>query len=231
MSDHVHVSDLRFDRLIAGELDDTAAASVRADASACVVCSTRLAHLTRESELFARRPPLVAPSRRRMWWIAAPVVIAAAAAVMVFVRTDAPSGERTKGPDEPSLIVLTGAPEQRPHVLSSGDRVRAGDYVQVAYSAKRDGFGAVLSRDGAGTTSVYVPADGSVMVPLPAGISAAYPSSTILDDTLGVENLVVLWCDRPLGLQALVAELAANGDVAAPQGCTARRVTFTKEAR
>jgi hypothetical protein len=166
-----------------------------------------------------------------MWWIAAPVVIAAAAAVTLFVRTGAPSGERTKGPDEPSLLVLTGAPEQHPHVLSSGDRVRPGDDVQVAYSAKRDGFGAVLSRDGAGTTSVYVPAGGSVMVPLPAGISAAYPASTILDDTLGVENLVALWCDRPLGLQALVAELAATGDVAAPHGCTARRVTFTKEPR
>jgi hypothetical protein len=72
---------------------------------------------------------------------------AAAAAVTLFVRTGAPSGERTKGPDEPSLLVLTGAPEQHPHVLSSGDRVRPGDYVQVAYSAKRDGFGAV-AREG-----------------------------------------------------------------------------------
>ena len=166
-----------------------------------------------------------------MWWLAAPVVIAAAAAAVLFVRTESRPAERTKGPGDTALIVLSGAPEQRPHVLSSGDRVRAGDYLQVAYSAKRDGFGAVLSRDGAGTTSVYVPAGGSAMVPLPASIDAAYPASTILDDTLGVENVVALWCDVPLGLAPLVAELGATGDIAAPHGCIARRVTFTKEPR
>jgi len=232
MSEHVHVSDLRFDRLLAGELADDVAAAVRADASGCVVCETRLAQLTRDSELFAQRPALMATSRRRrMWWIAAPIAMAAAAAVMLLVRTEPPpSGERVKGTADAQLVVLAGRPGAM-RVVQSGDHVRGGEYLQVGYSAQRDGFGAVLSRDGAGSTTVYVNAAPSVMVPLAAGRDQAFPGSTLLDDTLGGEIIVVLWCERPLGLEPLVQELATTGDVVAPAGCTTRRVTYTKGPR
>ena len=232
MTEHVHVSDLRWDRVLAGELSDDVAATVRADASGCVVCETRLAQLTRESELFAQRPALVAPSRRRKWWIvAAPLGVAAAAAVMLLVRTDPrPPGERVKGSRDAQLVVLAGQPGAM-RVVESGDHVRAGEYLQVGYSAQRDGFGTVLSRDGAGSANAYVMAAPSEMVALAAGRDQPFPGSTLLDDTLGSEIVVALWCERPLGLQALVQELATTGDVAAPAGCTKRRVTLSKDPR
>jgi hypothetical protein len=232
VTEHVHVSDLRWDRLLAGELSDDAAAALRADAQGCVVCETRLAQLTRESELFAQRPALAAPRRRRLWWIvAAPIGMAAAAAVLLLARTEPPpTGERIKGTGDAQLVVLAGQPGAM-RMVENGDHVRGGEYLQVGYSAQRDGFGAVLSRDGAGATNVYVQAAPSVMVALAAGRDQAFPGSTLLDDTRGFEVIVALWCERALGLPPLVQELATTGDVVTPAGCTKRRVTFTKDPR
>jgi hypothetical protein len=230
VTEHVHVSDLRWDRLLAGELADDAAAALRAEATGCAACEMRLAQLTRDSERFAQRPALVAPRRRRMWWIAAPIGMAAAAAVMLLVRTDDHPTERVKGPADATLIVLAGQRDAM-HVVQTGDHVRAGEYLQIGYSATRDGFGAVVSRDGAATTSIYVPAGGTVMVALAAGRDQAFPGSTLLDDTLGEETVIALWCERALALPPLVQELATTGDIAAPTGCTKRRLTFTKDPR
>src|SRR5690606_21655844 len=107
MTDHVHVSDLRWDRLLAGELAENAKADVLAAAGACPVCAERLATLTRESEAFAQRPFAVTRPRRRVAWLAAPAVLAAAAAIVLVVRARTepePPGERAKG-DGPQLLV------------------------------------------------------------------------------------------------------------------------------
>jgi hypothetical protein len=114
--------------------------------------------------------------------------------------------------------------------VSTGDRIRPGDYVQAAYTATRDGFGAVLSRDGSGKAMAYVPAGGAAMVALPAGVTASFPTSTVLDDVIGEEAVAVVWCQAARPLAPLIAELAATGDVIAPDGCTVRRVVLDKRA-
>lgn len=229
MSEHSHISDLRFDRLLAGELGGDAAAAVRADAAGCERCAARLAELTRDSEAFAARPPLVAMSRRRRgWWIAAPVVLAAAAAVVLLVRARPPdSGTRIKGGGV--QLMIEAGPRDALAVVASGDRIHPDDYLQVRYSAKTDGFGAVLSRDGAGSVSVYVPASGGDMVALPAGELQPFPESTRLDDVLGDERVFVVWCPTQHALQAWIAEIQAKNDLQTE--CTLRRIDLVKERR
>nr|MDQ3369864.1 DUF4384 domain-containing protein [Myxococcota bacterium] len=58
-----HVSDLRWDRLLAGELAADAKTTALAHAGACAACAARLAVLTRESEAFAQLPPFTAAPR------------------------------------------------------------------------------------------------------------------------------------------------------------------------
>ena len=231
MTEHVHVSDLRFDRLLAGELAGDAAAAVRADAAGCEQCRARLAELTRDSEAFAARPPLVAPRRRRTWWIAAPAVLAAAAAIVLVVRARGPELDtRTKGIGIP--LVIEAGPRGQLAVVASGDRVHPGDFLQVRYSAPTNGFGALISRDGAGTVSVYVPSRRGDMVALSPGELQSFPESTQLDDVLGDERLYVVWCASPHSLQDWVADIESRGDVRSGwSDCTLRRIDLVKERR
>jgi hypothetical protein len=227
---HVHVSDLRWDQLLAGDLADDAKAAVLADADACPTCAARLAELRRESEAFAKRPPLVRDPMAMPWW-RVPVMLATAAAVMLLivrVREPDDGGERVKG-SGPSLIVAAG-PANRLVPVASGDRVRPGDSVQAGYSSERPGFGAVLARDGSGRAGVYVPARGDATIPLLPGDQRSFPESTVLDDIVGEEVIVVVWCEAPAPLAPLVAELEARGDITSRTGCTHRRVVLDKRA-
>jgi hypothetical protein len=232
----LHVSDLRWDRLISGELDADARAAALAHASACPRCAARLDTVTLESQAFARRPPFESRrpgARGRTWrrW-SAPIVLAAAAAVLIVARArpdPAPGGgERAKGTG-PSLVLEAG-PADRLAPVVSGDRVHPGDSIQAGYTAARDGFGAVLARDGSGRAMTYVPSGGDAMIALPAGSMQSFPESTVLDDILGEEDLVVVWCEAAHPLRPLLAELEARADVTAPAGCTLQRVVLDKRA-
>ncbi|MBA3396425.1 MAG: hypothetical protein H0T89_27590 [Deltaproteobacteria bacterium] len=230
IDNELHVSDLRWDRLLAGELAGDAKAAVLAHADTCVACGSRLALLTRESEAFAMRPGLAPARSRRWWWAVAPALLAAAAVVVLVVPRGPKdeAGERAKGTG-PSLIVMAG-PAERLALVASGDRVHFGDSVQAGYTATRDGFGAVLGRDGSGRAMAHVPSRGDVMVALPAGTSRSFPESTVLDATPGAEQLVVLWCEAAHPLHPLLAALAANRPITPPAGCTAHHVNLVKQA-
>jgi anti-sigma factor RsiW len=220
-----HVSDLRWDRLLAGELTETDRVEVLAHAEACATCAARRSEITSGFEGFANVAPAL-PRRvpRRRMVVAVATVVAMAAAVILVVR--APSSEtteRTKGGAGPHLMLAAG-PRARVAPVVSGDRVQPGDSVQAAYTTTRDGFGAVVARDGSGATSAYVPAEGDAMVALPAGIRRSFPGSTILDEVAGTEVVVIVWCETAHPLAPLIGELRATGNLTAPAGCTVDRV-------
>jgi hypothetical protein len=241
--DHVHVSDLQWDRLLAGELSGAVADEVFAAAQSCPTCAARRAELMREHDAFAARAPFALSERERAkgndeaskralrrsrWWLAAPALLAAAVLLLVAwprSSSDVP-GERPKG-DGP-VLVLEAGPRQFLKAVATGDFVIPGDYVQAGYTTTRAGFGAVLGRDGSGAANVYVPSRGDVMVALPAGTRSSFPESTELDSVLGKEILVVVWCETARPLAPLVAELRAHGDIPEQPGCWHRRVILTK---
>ncbi len=229
-----HVSDLMWDRLLAGELAADQRDVAHVHAESCAHCGARLRELTAEREAFKLRPvgfPLVAP-RRRKWWTWAPLVpVLAAVAIFVVVRTRPPEQpdqiDRPKGGGGVSLLLSVGAPGALAAV-SSGDAIRPGDYLQAGYTTQRDGYGAVLSRDPVRAVTTYVPSSGDVMVSLPAGTERSFPQSTILDDVVGSERIVIVWCETAHPLAALLAELRDHGAIEPPADCTVRTVDLDK---
>lgn len=222
-----HISDLRWDRLLAGELSNEQRAEMIAHADTCERCMAR----RREIEAFAQEalPSLRLAPRRSKWWLGAPIAALAAAAIVVLVirvpRTE--ENERSKGGGI-ALLLSAGRPDALVPIASN-DTLHAGDYVQAGYTSARDGFGAVISLDGAGTSSIYVPATGDAMVALPAGTNRSYPSSTVLDDVLGSERIAVIWCASSQPLAPMIAELRSTQRIADREGCTIRLVVVTKQ--
>jgi hypothetical protein len=224
-----HVSDLKWDRLLAGELAADQADAAHTHAATCASCGTRLRELTAERDAFRVQPQVVAFRRpRRAVWIGAATAVAAAAIAIFVLRPQPDPGERTKGAG-PDLVLAAGSATPVP--VSSGDIVFTGDALQAAYSSKVDGFGAVLARDGASGVFAYVPSNGDQMVALPAGENRLFPESTRLDNVIGRERVFVLWCEKTHAIAPLVAELRTTGEVAAPVGCFVRRVELTKQGR
>jgi hypothetical protein len=227
-----HVSDLQWDRLLAGELTAGAGDAAHAHAAGCVACAARLRELTAERDAFRLRPIAIPLSRapRRWWRWAVPLVpVLAAAAVLLVVRArpDDP-GERPKGVG-PVLLLSVGRPGALVAV-ASGDVVGPGEYLQAGYTTARDGFGAVLSRDGAGSVTAYVAARGDQMVALPAGVERSFPQSTVLDDVIGSERIVIVWCEAAQPIAPLIAELQQARALALPAGCSSREVVLDKRA-
>ncbi len=229
-----HVSDLQWDRLLAGELNGAASKAAHDHAAGCARCAARLRELTAGHAAFAWRPAprWLAPPVRSWRWVGAAVPALAAVVALALLWPGAPGrdldGTRAKGAG-PVLVLAAGAPGGLVP-LASGDTLAPGEYVQAAYTAARDGFGAVLSRDGAGAVSVYVPARGATMVALPAGTERSFPQSTVLDDVIGAERIVIVWCEAAHPLAPLLAQLHAPLPVAAPAGCTVRELALDKRA-
>src|SRR4051812_15836152 len=79
-----HVSDLRWDRLLAGELAEADRREALAHADACPACTARRAEITAGLEAFVGAPPLVMRRSPRRWAVAALGVMAAMAAALVL---------------------------------------------------------------------------------------------------------------------------------------------------
>jgi len=233
VTDHDHISDLRWDRLLAGDLPDDQRDAANAHAAGCARCRARRRELEAERDAFALRPLGVrfgARLARRRWWWGAPIAaIAAAAAVAIVISRKPSEGERTKGSDKPKLLLSAGHPGGLVP-MATNDTIHPGDYLQAGYTTKRDGFGAVLSLDGGGHAMAYVPETGDTLIALPAGTERSFPGSTVLDDVVGKERIAIVWCDTPRPLGPLVAELRSTEQLAERDGCTIRLVVLDKVA-
>ena len=86
----------------------------------------------------------------------------------------------------------------------------------------------MISRDGSGTVATYVPAVGRTMVALPLGEGMSFPISTELDETVGDEHLLVVWCKQPRALEAW-ERVPREPAVAEVAGYTSRTWTLRKD--
>jgi anti-sigma factor RsiW len=227
------LSDLSLDSYLASEASASSAATTRAHLESCAHCSQRLRAFVAERAQFlasarAQGSGFVAPRKSRAaysTWAAG----ALAAACLLFVLTTTKSAQnvREKGSAELGFYLKRGEQVQRGR---SAQRVRPGDLVRFVYSSSRPRYLAVLSLDAAQHASVYFP-DGPVAARVTEGTDVALPSSVLLDQTLGREQVVALFCDTPVLLAPLQSTFAQSGSLPrVPDGCEMHTLALQKEA-
>ncbi|MET0411005.1 MAG: hypothetical protein ABW217_06900 [Polyangiaceae bacterium] len=229
-------SDFTFDLLLSAGLEPAEEQSVREHLGACAHCAARLEQVKQQRDDFERNGPRLllptskpAPSAsgRRLARGAALASAGVLAGVLVG-RAQLPSPvTRAKGAEHFQLYIRHG---EEIREAGAHERVYPQDQLQFTYSAVDEGYVAVLSRDGAGTVSVYFPDASDKTWPAAAGQGRLLPGSTILDAVTGHERVYALHCQAPVSLGPLRAELAQARSLRAPSGCAMRVIELDKQA-
>jgi len=211
------LSDLRLDELLADELAADAATAATAHLGDCARCRDREHELAAERARFRAAMPPLRRRRRRLVAIAggAAVTAAAALAVALFVRAGAGGTTRTKGGAHLGLVVVRGS---QMHRAGPGELVHAGDTLSYVVTTAAPVHVAVASRDPAGRVTIYVPFER-----VAAGRELQLSLATVLDATLGREQVAAVFCAAPV-TDALVRD-AIDRD---PPGCTVDRIAIEK---
>lgn len=227
-------SDLQLDAWLSGEIDGAKAASLAAHGRACARCDARRDQLSRDRQGFVAAAAalpiwLDAPRRtpkasRLVAGLAIASAVAAAFAIMAAPPRERSGAVRAKGTDHVSFYVKRGGAVHRGR---PEERVRPGDQLRFSYTAGSDRYLAILSLDAAQRTSVYYPASTEALR-VEAGVDVALPSAVELDTVLGEERVVALFCDRPLPIAALRAQLEHKRAMP-PPGCTQDQLILMKE--
>lgn len=237
------VSDLRLDRLLAGELGADECSALEAHLVRCVTCRARHTELARQWQRFAADGPdfptladqvqrrRALRDRRERAAARAAMVLGglalAAGALLVFVPTaqmPAPSATRSKGKPEIGYFLKRGesVTEGVP-----GFALHPGDRIRFVTSSERPRYLALLNQDGRGV-SVYYPATADA-ARVPAGGGVPLGFSVELDDYLGRERVFALFCDQPFAIEPVRAALQTRGAVPVPAGCSLASLELEKE--
>ena len=228
------LSDLRIDQFIRQELDGARETNARSHLVGCASCSARLSEMETTRAQFAQAPSILPalssrsraarrPAFSRWLYGGAGSVLAAAMVLFALLR---PTSEpwRSKGSEHLQLFIRHEG-EVRPGI--SGEVVAPGDRLQFTYTLAESRYFALLSRDGANLVSVYFP-DGRTAVRLEPGRDLELERSTILDETLGHEELYGLFCVDPIEIELARKSLMAGG-VPTIAGCTIERFQLEKK--
>lgn len=214
------LSDFVFDRLIAGELAQSAdGAQHRAHIAGCRPCAARFALLSQQASEFRRnapsRAPTVRPRRARtLLYRALPVLLSAAAVLVLLVRFPAPESLRRKG--GLALEVFVKHPNSAVEQLLPGATASPGDALGFRISTPQEGYLALVSMDGAGALTSYLP-PARELLPLPAGERQLIDGGIELDQVLGQEQLLVLLCPRRLEVAQVLAKVGPALRAASPE--------------
>ncbi|MEO1483071.1 MAG: hypothetical protein AAFU77_13275 [Myxococcota bacterium] len=213
----------QLERYLAGELDGEALTNVERLLATDEEAKSALAALEQEQREFEVKVPYAAfrieherrrshkKSLRPRWrWGIGGAFAAAAVAWMVFLSGD-------PGPDE--YVGLKGDGVALSFFLVSedgtttqgltGQRVAAGDTLQLTYDASGRSHGALFGVDGSETVSQLWPA-GDKSAALPASIGT-YDFSLTLDDVPGRERFVAVFSDGPVRLDVVLVALRNEG--------------------
>lgn len=207
------LSDLCLDELLAGELAPGAAAAAADHLAGCERCQAREHALAADRERFCAALPSIARRRPRgRIAIAAAGAVAAAAAAVVVVTLphDDTGGTRTKGGAHLGLVVQHGGAMR---AGATGEVVHPGDTLSYLVTTAEPAYVTVLGRDAAGRVTTYVP---PARV---AGRDVELPIATLLDGTLGREEIVAVFCAGTMAVPSIDDP---------PAGCTVDRLRIEK---
>ena len=205
------LSDLSLDELLAGELGPADAAVAADHLGGCARCRARERELVADRAQFRAAPP----SLRRRWTGAVAIGALAGAAGLALVLHRPDDGTRTKGGPRLGFVVVRG---DAMRVGGAGERVHPGDTLSYVVATDEPAHVAVLGRDPRGQLHTYVPPER-----VAAGRDIQLSVATVLDDTLGAEQLFGVFCAAPVSEAALRA-----APVRAPSGCVVDRIAIEK---
>jgi hypothetical protein len=220
-----HLSDLRLDQMLAGELDPPSEAALRAHLVACVPCTHRHGALAagaaqiRSDPRFAALGPVIRErlvavdarperpqARRRNWTTGVFATCAIAAAIIVLVRRPdtavvaggATAGLRIKGDLAMDVFVRRAGGAAPVETLLAGDPVHPGDQLRARVRAATRGHFGVFAVD---SPTAPAPAVGGYLPLLLDGADA-------LDAAPGRELLLGVLCPSPRKKEAVAADLS-----------------------
>ncbi len=176
-----------------------------------------------------------------------PAALAAAAVALVLL----PERETgvSDGDNEPAVMVealevttpkgggdlalgLIVARQGHMHEAASGAIVYPGDIVQFTYDVDRDGYLAILSRDGGGIASIYFDDEAGRAAAVAGGRDVPVPVSIELDEVVGRERIYAVFCDRPVSVLAWRDALASGSSDGfadrVPASCTLTTMELDK---
>jgi len=189
--------------------------------AACPACQAYLAAQAAEAERFALAAPavwrrVVETGRRahgRRWpraWLGVPLALAGTlAAWVVLAPVQPPPYTGAKGAFALTVVARRGGEVFTADGLTL---LRGGDELRfVPGAAARPGFIVIVSVDGTGALSHYVPSDPDAeSLPLPP-VGEPLPGSIVLDDAPGPERLLVVLTSRPVPARAARTLAEAGG--------------------
>ncbi len=223
-----HLSELKAERLLAGELAGEALAEVMAHIEACGSCGRYVEALrTSDAEVRQQRPPMRVtrlPAARarsggstRRWGraVGPPLaVFGAVAAVLIAVwwlPPDVPEGGADGSPAvEPDQVRSKGTglgfevyvkAEGGPRLVTSGDAVAPGDAIGFRIRSDFNWFFMIVGRDEAGGVYLCHPQTGQSGVLQAKSEGEDVEQAMELDGILGRERFVLLVCPSPFTFQ------------------------------
>jgi hypothetical protein len=208
------LSDLTLDRRLAGELQGRETRDAEAHLEACSDCRVRQRAIEAESAAFGGALPAAlavrakahGPRLRWIWAGAGALAAAGLAAIVLAVLPREPEelGVRLKGGF--SLSVFARHSDGRVERLLPQARLRPGAQIRFEVSTPGEGYLAIVGIDRAGAVTAYHPAGGDA-VPVAAGSNRLLDGSIVLDDTVGAERVVAVFC----AARRSTAEVVAAG--------------------
>ena len=227
------LSDRALDRLVTEEAGPEERMGADQHTAVCPRCRERLTDFQQAQADFAQHAPPLAASAlsaqrlRRPSWVFGGLALASAACAWLVLR---PAVEQSGGP-----IRTKGAPRlgfyvkrgERVFEGATTVRLALGDELRFQYSSQQSLWLAVLGVDAARKVSVYYPALGP-MQRVAAGRKQLLPEATELDDTIGEEALLGVFCETERDLTDQIARLTVQPDAAPGPACSVDRIRVTK---
>lgn len=211
-------SEFWLERLRHGEVERTPAQAGHLES--CETCRARLGELDAPPPPADLRQLREAAQDRRFFpawlfqwgWLPA-VGVAALGLFFAIKRPDT----RLKGSTPFTLSLIARTPDGSVQRVDPGARLRAGDQLrfEVATTWPRAEV-ALISLDGRGVVSPLVPAAGNTAA-IAGGQRVLLEGAVELEDNVGVERVVLVACQRPMAVAAIVdaaraALIRAGGD-------------------
>jgi hypothetical protein len=197
---------------------------------------------SRDSSRAPLVPPARSPSHRRggrlgrarVRWATASAALVAAAAVALLIWNRVPVEDELlrKGSDFALEAFAKGA--DKPREVGDGDVVHPGERLGFRVRSQEPGFVLIAGVDDLGHAYPCHPPSGLAAPWEPSTTAVVVEGAVELDDAIGAERIVALWCPDRFAFEDIVTTLKAGARAELPllrAGCAQREIVLEKQVR